>query len=208
VVSTPDQVRIHYLRPPDRVEIFHQRVIHRAPDCVVTLLASVAMAKPMRIAQRVVLEPGAPVIWFTFPGAHHDIGRFHLADGTFTGTYSNILTPIDSLDAPEWHTTDLFLDVWLDPSGNVQLLDEDELDAAERAGWIDAAVAAGARAEAGRILTGIETGTWPPSIVAEWTLAAVKGKTAGRNGRTAGGGHNGRTAGGGRGRAPWAGETE
>jgi predicted RNA-binding protein associated with RNAse of E/G family len=180
VASTHDQVCIYYRRPPDREQIFHQRVIHRTPHCVVTLLTHAEIAAPIVIAEREVLEPGAPVIWFTFPGAHHDIGRFHLADGTFTGLYANVLTPIDSLDAPEWRTTDLFLDVWLDPSGEALLLDEDELDAAEHAGWIDPAVAAGARTEARRILTAIRAGTWPPAIVGEWTLAAVEQKNDGR----------------------------
>jgi len=133
----------------------------------------------MLIGGRVVLEPHSPVIWFTFAGAHHDIGRFHLADGTFTGLYANILTPIDILDAPVWRTTDLFLDVWLDPSGHALLLDEDELSAAERAGWIGAAEAAGARAEASRILAAIQARTWPPAIVAEWSLSAVERQTAG-----------------------------
>jgi hypothetical protein len=169
-------VRIHYLRPPDREQIFHQRVLHRAPDCVVTFQAHTEIVKSMIVAERVVLEPGAPVIWFTFAGAHHDIGRFHLADGTFTGIYANILTPIDVLDAPEWHTTDLFLDVWLDPLGQALLLDQDELNAAQRAGWIDRATAAGAQAEAHRILAAIQTATWPPAIVREWTLSAVQRK--------------------------------
>src|SRR5690625_7056866 len=62
----------------------------------------------------VILEAGAPAIWFTFPGLWHDIGRFYLLDDTFTGYYTNIMTPVEFHDPLRWSTTDLFLDHWLD----------------------------------------------------------------------------------------------
>ena len=35
------------------------------------------------------------MVWTTYRGdVWHDVGRFHLADGTFTGYYANILTPV------------------------------------------------------------------------------------------------------------------
>jgi predicted RNA-binding protein associated with RNAse of E/G family len=92
-----------------------QEQVHAEPGVRVTLLEQAELAQPLLIDGRVVLEAGSPAVWFTFPGAWHDIGRFHRADGTFTGIYGNVLTPVRFLDERTWETTDLFLDVWLEP---------------------------------------------------------------------------------------------
>src|SRR4051794_37728926 len=88
------RVTIHYRRLPDRDEVFRQIVVAETGSYVVTLLESAPLRKAVRVAGRVVLEPGAPVVWITYPGRWHDLGRFHLADGTFTGVYANVLTPV------------------------------------------------------------------------------------------------------------------
>jgi uncharacterized protein len=126
--------------------------------------------EPLVVHGRTILAPGAPVVWFTFPGKWHDIGRFHTADGKFTGHYANILTPVRFWSELEWDTTDLFLDVWCGADGNVELLDEaDFIDAVER-GWMTNATADAAQAEAARLLASAQNGTWPPALVHEWTL--------------------------------------
>ena len=114
----------------------------------------------MEVDGRVVLEDGSPVVWFTFPGLWHDIGRFHRADGTFTGLYANILTPVRFLDEDTWETTDLYLDVWVDPTGRAVILDEDELLDAEARGWVEPALVEAARAEA-TLLDATRLGEWP-----------------------------------------------
>lgn len=162
-------VRIHYRRPPNRLQVFEQRLVHDTPEVKVTLAESMPYEPPMRIEGEVVLELGSDVVWFTFPGVWHDIGRFHRADGTFTGLYVNILTP-PVLEGSEWDTTDLFLDVWLGRDGVPLLLDEDELDEAVGREWVDAATAARAREEAERIVAAARAGEWPPPVVGEWTL--------------------------------------
>lgn len=162
-------MRIHYRRPPNRLQIFEQRLVHDGDDVKVTLAEAVAYEPPLRIGGEVVLERGSDVVWFTFPGAWHDIGRFHLADGTFTGLYANVLTP-PSLTGTEWDTTDLFLDVWIARDGSVLLLDEDELDEAMGREWVDGATAARAHDEARRMILGAADGAWPPAVVHEWTL--------------------------------------
>lgn len=126
------------------------------------------------IAGRTVLEPGAPIVWFTFPGAWHDIGRFHLADGRFTGVYANILAPVRFIDANTWETTDLFLDIWADETGAISVLDVDELSDAVITGWVDEASAARGRREAADIVVRAERGEWPPAIVSEWTLERAR----------------------------------
>jgi predicted RNA-binding protein associated with RNAse of E/G family len=168
-VSLGRRVHIHYLRPPERLQVFEQRLILDGADVKVTLAEAMPFDPPMRIDGDVVLEHGSDVVWFTFPGLWHDIGRFHRADGTFTGIYANILTPPEMRDG-EWHTTDLYLDVWLAPGGTPRLLDEDELDEALGREWIDVDTARRARDEAGRLVEAARAGAWPPPVVREWTL--------------------------------------
>ena len=173
VTAAAPLVRIHYLRPPDREQIFEQRIVHERADVIVTLAESIELGDPLRVGGRAVLEDGSHVVWFTFPGAWHDIGRFHLPDGTFTGCYANVLTPC-VIDGRTWRTTDLFLDVWRGADGQVELLDEDELEAAVGRGYLDARTAARARREAERLIRATESGAWPPPIVHEWTLERAR----------------------------------
>jgi predicted RNA-binding protein associated with RNAse of E/G family len=169
-----DAVTIHYRRPPDRLEVFQQAVVDDDGRCVVTFLPAATLKKPMERGGRVVLDPGAPVVWFTWRGdVWHDAGLFHLADGTFTGVYANVLTPV-RMDGAGWETTDLFLDVWVDADGGVEILDRDEFDGALAAGWIDPRTAARALAEAERLAGDARRGAWPPPYVREWTVARAR----------------------------------
>lgn len=138
-----------------------------------TFLESAEIPRPVIVAGVPVLEHGSPAIWFTFPGRWHDVGRFHRPDGAFTGFYANILTPV-RLDGDDWHTTDLFLDIFVTPAGDVHVLDRDEMDAAERAGWVSVAVARRARSEADRLAGAALAGTWPPPVVRRWTLERAR----------------------------------
>jgi predicted RNA-binding protein associated with RNAse of E/G family len=165
-------VRIHYRRPPDREELFHQTLVHEA-DALVTYVPAAAVRRPTLVAGQPVLETGSPVVWFTFPDAWHDVGRFHLPDGTFTGFYANILTPVE-FDGDTWATTDLFLDVFVSPAGEVSVLDHGELDEAERRGWVDTTLAVRARAEADRLVRAARDGGWPPEVVRDWPLERAR----------------------------------
>jgi len=165
----PSRVRIHYRRPPDRIQIFDQRLIHYEPGVFVTLAESLSASPPMRIQGHVALEEGSDVVWFTFQDAWHDVGRFHRADGTFTGIYANILTPVQ-VRGSEWFTTDLYLDVWIPADGEPVILDEEELDEAVGRELVDVEAADRARHEAQRLVRAAVEGEWPPSIVDAWTL--------------------------------------
>lgn len=166
-------VSIHYRRLPDRREIFNQLVLEETPECTVTFLRSAELPRPVRAGSRIILEPGAPVIWFTFPGRWYDVGRFHLLDGTFTGFYANILTPVQ-MEPGRWETTDLCLDVWVGADGSIELLDEADFDVAVRSGWLDPETAAKARDAADHILTSARAGAWPPDPVEDWTLGRAR----------------------------------
>lgn len=144
------------------------------------------MTTPTVVDGRVVLERRSPVVWFTFPGAWHDIGRFHTPDGRFTGYYANILTPVEVLKpeagADVWRTTDLCLDVFVTPGGDAHVLDRDDLDRAVQEGWIDPELGETAEREARRLVAAAGGGEWPPPIVHEWTLARARAIAAGRTG--------------------------
>ena len=170
----PDSIRINYLRPPDRREIFIQRLILDNADVKITLAENVPFDPPIRIHGKIALEAGSDAVWFTFPNKWHDIGRFHLADGRFTGIYANILTPPVIHPDGNWETTDLFLDVWINPEGKLSVLDADQLVQAEEEGWVSKAEGDRAREEVDWISTEFDQGRWPPPIVEEWTLEKAR----------------------------------
>ncbi len=174
----PPLVHIHYLRPPDREQIFTQHLIHEEERVKITYARDLRLEAPIRIAEAVVLETGSDAIWFTFPGAWHDIGLFHRADGSFTGTYANILTPCVFEEGGVWRTTDLFLDLWIDPTGELVRLDDEELEEAEAKGWVDRDTAERARQEATTLSVQAAAGLWPPEVVGRWTLARARALTA------------------------------
>lgn len=167
-------VHIHYLRPPDRREIFTQKLLMDGEVVKVTLAENVPFDPPIRVHDQVVLEAGSDAVWFTFPHVWHDIGRFHRADGTFTGLYANILTPPLIRDGGVWETTDLFLDVWVSPRGVLSVLDEDQLEEAVARGWVSDTQARRAREEVEWIRREYEEGRWPPRVVEEWTLERAR----------------------------------
>jgi predicted RNA-binding protein associated with RNAse of E/G family len=163
------RVAIHYRRLPDREQVFDQLMLEETPDHVVTFLDSTEIPGPVEVAGRTVLEPGSPVIWFTYPGLWHDLGRFHLRDGTFTGFYANVLTPV-VMAGTRWETTDLCLDVWLGADGAIEVLDRDDFAEARARGWIDAETARRAGEEAERLVRDAQASRWPPRHAHEWDL--------------------------------------
>jgi predicted RNA-binding protein associated with RNAse of E/G family len=177
----PD-VHIHYHRPPGRTDLYVQPLVIDDGRVKITFAERVKLSRPVVLAGEVALEEAADAVWFTFPGAWHDIARFHRADGRLSGIYANILTPCVFEAGETWHTTDLFLDLWIPtPSGiwregpsSPQLLDEDELAHAEREGWIGPPLAAAAKAEAARLTEAARRGEWPPPVVGEWTRERVR----------------------------------
>ena len=167
-------VFINYLRPPDRLTVFQNVLVHRDAECVVTFTDDTALPAPLVVNDGVVLENGSPALWLTFPDMWYDVGLFHTRDGTFTGYYANVLTPVVFHSDVQWETTDLFLDVWVGADGAIELLDEAELEDALSRDWITAEVAQRARDEALRLLNAAQAGTWPPALVTGWTLERAR----------------------------------
>lgn len=165
-------VRIHYHRPDRGTTVFEERLVLDRPDVKVTLLADYRGGDSYA-GERLILSAGAPIVWFVFPALWCDVGRFHLADGTFTGWYSNLRTPI-RLAGDDWYCTDLFLDHWLPVSGPAGWLDEDELDAALRVGLLDQAMRQRIAGERTTLDAQLAAGDWPPAITREIDLAEAR----------------------------------
>jgi predicted RNA-binding protein associated with RNAse of E/G family len=174
---TGDLVTIRYRRLPNRERTFRQLLVSETAEVTVTLLAEAPIDQPVVTGGVEILEPGAPVVWFTYPGLWYDIGRFHLRDGTFTGFYANILTPVN-MRGKQWDTTDLLLDVWKGGNGAVELLDEDEFEAALGAGWLDGKTAECARSTAAALIRRALSGEWPPAHVHHWDLERARSTLA------------------------------
>lgn len=164
-------VDIHYRRIGRPAETYRQLVLESGLAGIVTFQSHTPIETPVRVDGATILEPGSPVVWFTFPGAWYDIGLFHRTDGTFTGVYANILTPVEFVGEAAWATTDLCLDLWVPPGGKAMLLDVAELEEAEAASRVDCELAGRARAEAAALLRDHRVGRWPPRVVGEWSLA-------------------------------------
>jgi predicted RNA-binding protein associated with RNAse of E/G family len=167
------QIEIHYHRPPARLDVFVQDLVVDGPDCKVTLHEHTPLREPLHIGDVRVYEPNAPLIWFVFPGACHDVGRFHLRDGTFTGYYVNLITPVE-IAGSIWTMYDLCLDLWVGADGSSSVLDRDEFDEAVDRKWIDSATAKRAEGELERMLGQVEAKRWPPRVVEEYDLERVR----------------------------------
>lgn len=166
------RIRYEYRRPGKPVTTYEQWLLLDRPDLKVMLLDAFA-GDPLRVAGALALEPGAPIIWFVFPEKWHDVGRFHLADGTFTGWYTNLTTPI-VMDGTKWSATDLFLDLWTPAQGKSVWLDEDEFEAAFRAKRLDAATRSRALNERAMIDLQVAGGDWPPPATRDIDLAQAR----------------------------------
>lgn len=170
----PPEVELQYVRPPGRTRTYRQELLHDGRELKITLGEVPRDAEPREVAGgRALLEPGASLLWFTFPGKRYEVASFHGPDGELLGHYTNLVRP-PSLDGRDWEITDLFLDVW-QPEGpeGAELLDRDELAAARERGWIGAEEAREAAGLARRILAEAREGAWPPAPVRRWTLERV-----------------------------------
>lgn len=167
------RVEIQYRRPPDRLDVFVQDLVVDRPDLKVTLHDPSTLETTLQVGDDVIYEPGAAIVWFVFPDRWHDLGRFHLEDGTFTGYYINLITPVE-IDGTIWRMFDLCLDLWVDVDGRFQVLDQDEFDEAVDRSWIDPATAERARSELAGVIAQVRGGDWPPAVVRKYDLAQVR----------------------------------
>lgn len=175
--------------------MYRQELLEDTPEYKVTLLIRPPDADPLEVDEDIRLPGGSYLLWFTFPGAWHEVAAFHDPSGRLVGYYANVIHPADLADPPapgrragsagpgrrrsegrnaaRWRIRDLFLDVWTPPHGPPRVLDEEEFEEARRRGWIDEEEAERAEAERDRILARAAVGRWPPDPVPRRALEAV-----------------------------------
>lgn len=148
-------IQYHYLRPGKGTTTYVEELLLATPDVLVTRLRRYEGALCV-VRGASILEPGAPITWYLFPGEWYGVGRFHLADGTFTGWYTNATEPV-RFEGDHWYGTDLFLDYWQPADGGPGVwLDEDE--------FAGAPLSAEQRAGVARVRRLVEAGPWPPRV--------------------------------------------
>jgi predicted RNA-binding protein associated with RNAse of E/G family len=163
------KIRYEYYRPGKSTTTYDEWLVLDRPD-VKVMLQEAFHGPPFAVEGVVVLEPGAPIVWFVFPEKWHDVGRFHRADGSFTGWYTNLTTPL-RIGPYAWSAGDLFLDLWTPAQGASVWLDEEELETAYRGRLIDRATHRRILNERTIIDLQVADGDWPPSIARDIDLA-------------------------------------
>ena len=171
-LGVPRPIRYEYTRPGKEVSVYPHILVHDEDDLKVLLMEDYS-ARDIVIDDQIVMTEGGSVVWHINPPAWYDVGLFYLPDGTFTGYYTNLVTPYES-DGDDWRATDLFLDLWTDLDGNHQWLDEVEFTEARDAGLLTENQAIRVTGERMRIMSMMPSGEWPPARMKSITLGDAR----------------------------------
>ncbi|MFA4639521.1 DUF402 domain-containing protein [Pyrococcus kukulkanii] len=164
-------MRIHliYRRLPNRVLERYDELVADLGSVVIGRSKFEGMLAPLRVNGVDVIRNGYEMLYFAFPGKDFDILKVYTEEGKFIGLY------VDVLDYTKWdgetlEMLDLFLDIFIFPSGEAFLLDEDEIEMALNYGIISREKFLKAYRTANRILREIKSGEFPPRVVWEYSL--------------------------------------
>jgi len=161
-------IQLEYHRPGKGVTVYEEELVLDRPD-VKVLLQREYSHEDVYVGDTLALEAGAPIIWYIPVGAWHDIGRFHLKNGTLTGWYTNLSKPV-RLDGDTWTSNDLFLDLWQPIWGEPVWLDQDELDLAVKSRLIDQSTLKRTLNEKALVDLQLSQQQWPPAIARDIDL--------------------------------------
>ncbi len=165
IISRLNAQKIHliYRRIPNEVIERDDVLIEDLGDTVIAKTKFRGMKRPLIVDGEEVIKNGYTMLYFAFIGKNYDILKIY--DGReFKGIYVDVLkytrrygNTIEMLD--------LFLDIFISPSGKWYILDEDELQKALDEGLIDTDTYNFAYREAREIIENIKLGKFPPEIV-------------------------------------------
>ncbi len=148
----------------------HEQVENKVFKGHVTLLQLIEVTSPLdvRYGDETIRIADAGYVWVQqFPSdAHHAVTSMFDATGQLVQTYFDICLRTGVEDG-RIYWEDLFLDLIVLPSGQVLLIDTDELEAAQEQGIISQAENALAWAEAKRLQKQLQNGTFPLVVHAE-----------------------------------------
>jgi len=172
----PGRVRgnltFQFIRPPDRRVAMDSLLLHAADDMIITAHQA-SPSKPVEYLGEVVLDTGYWAVWFLFKDRPFDVGRFYRPDGTWTGYYVDVLEPVRWTGADP--TTlepmvDLFLDLWIAPTGQFMVLDEDEFADAIDQKRLTRDQVVHARRVLEELIRETERGWFPPALARDFRL--------------------------------------
>ena len=162
-----ENVQIEYIRPGKYATIYQEDFLSLDESCLRThkvLPEDVSVALGEALFSQALVAAGERVgiidktYFFEEP---FNLLEFRRADGSLLGYYSDIGEPVIQLGKGQFQMTDLFLDVWLFPDGQLLELDWDEFEEAVREQIISTAQADLARAAMRRIVDEAARGIYP-----------------------------------------------
>ncbi len=165
-------IQFEYHRPGKQTVVYEETLVLDRPDMKV-LLQDHYSGQDVTVNGAVILEHAAPIMWFIITESWHDIGRFHLADGSFTGWYTNLSKPVQ-YEGDHWVGNDLFLDLWQPAQGEPAWLDEDEFNSAVKTRLLDEATSRRVLNERALIELQLREGAWPPPVARDMDLQQAR----------------------------------
>lgn len=166
------EIVYEYRRPGKPATRYREWLVLERPDVKVLLLDPYE-GKRVFVGETAIQDSGAPIVWYVFPERWYDVGRFHLANETTTGWYTNLCLP-PVLEGDRWVGNDLFLDLWQPVGGGSQWLDEDELEQALRERLVDRGTRRRIENERAMIELQLRQGAWPPAIARDIDLTQAR----------------------------------
>lgn len=129
-----------------------------------------------RIGGTVIAGPGYLCFRFWLPAYDQIVERYFSDDGVAAGTLLDVCTPlVCQLDSCS--TTDLLLDLWIDPRGQVTLYKEAQFEEAVRSGLLESEQADLAERHVRELTAALARGRFPPPLVRNWRVdpARIRG---------------------------------
>jgi len=166
-------VHLIYRRIPNRVLERDDELIADLDEVVVAKAKFEGMLAPLKVNGIEVIRNGYTMLYFAFIGKNYDVLKVYDKNGHFKGFYIDILA-YTRREGNTLEMLDLFLDIFIFPSGEAFLLDEDELEMALNYGVIDRETFDFAYTIAREIMGKIEKREFPPEIVWEYELEGLE----------------------------------
>jgi len=158
------KIHLLYRRIPNRLLERDDEVVADLGDVIVAKSVFKGMLAPLRVKGVEVIKNGYRMLYFAFIGENYDILKVYDEKGNFRGLYIDVLA-YTRREGNTLEMLDLFLDIFVFPSGEAFLLDEEELEMALNYGLIDRETFDFAYRVARDILEKIKRKEFPPDIV-------------------------------------------
>lgn len=161
------KIRIKLVRLPNSVEEWEHELLLDTSHMIVSRFVFSGLSEPMIREGRTLLENGYTGILFEFVNEWYEIIKVRNKKGELVGYYCNINRPPRRFKGG-YEVVDLFLDMWVFPSMEYIILDEDELKQARVDGLIDDKTERKARETLSRLVNMVKSGNFPPIVVNEY----------------------------------------